>query len=111
MISVKSYTWDDLTWRETKRGVFKSAISLYPAEYIRIEHDWIIYGPVRVSFTWKPKSNSTSVEYEPLGKDEFNLDDPTEYPCRACGADRKMPCEGENIGCTFRVFLIDGGEL
>lgn len=108
---VKRYEWNDLAWREINEGVFSARISLLPSEYLHIEEGWEIDGPVRVSFRWRPKENITRARYRPLRKSEFDLDDPTEYPCASCGAERKAPCNGEKPECAFRVFFIGGGKL
>lgn len=111
MITRTRYTWDDLEWRETKAGVFTSHMSLFPAEYLEVEVGWQIHGPVRVSFTWRPEKQHTKARYRPLRKREFNLDDPQEYPCGACGAHRKSPCVGSDPACAFRVMFVGGGIL
>lgn len=108
---VKKYEWDTLAWRETKQGVFTSHVSLFPAEYLHIDNSWEIDGPIRVSFTWIPKDRITRARYRRLRKKEFDLDNPQEYPCVSCGADRKSPCIGDKPECIFRVFLLAGGKL
>lgn len=111
MITRKRFTWDDLNWRETKSGVLTSNKSLFPAEYLEIETGWEIHGPVRVHFSWEPSTQHTRVKYKPLRKKEFNMDNPLEFPCGACGAERLAPCVGNEPACAFRVFFISGGVL
>ncbi len=66
---------------------------------------------LKVPLSYGPKENITRARYRPLRKSEFDLDDPTEYPCASCGAQRKAPCNGEKPECAFRVFFIGGGKL
>lgn len=108
---VKRYEWSDLTWKETKQGVFTSHMSLFPAEYLVVEEGWEIDGPVRVTFHWVPERKTTRARYRPLRKSEFNLDNPLEYPCASCGAARLSPCVGDLATCTWRVFYLGGGKL
>lgn len=105
------YTWNDLSWRETKAGVFTSHISLFPAEYLEVEPGWEIHGPMRVRFAWEPEKQHTRARYKPLRRKEFDMDNPLEYPCGSCGSGRKTPCQGDDPACAFRVFFVGGGLL
>jgi hypothetical protein len=107
----KVYEWNDLAWRETKSDVKTACISLLPDESLRIEQGWEIQGPVRVHFAYSEKDNHTKVRYRNLRKREFDLDNPLEYPCGFCGAERFAPCKGNNLYCTYRVWTTNGGVL
>lgn len=111
MITRTRYTWNDLTWRETKSGVFTSHVSLFPAEYLEVEAGWEIHGPIRVRFAWQPATKHTRAYYKPLRRREFDMDNPLEYPCGSCGSPRKSPCVGSKPECAYRVFYVGGGML
>jgi hypothetical protein len=107
----RKYDWDTLVWREVKQGVFSSHANLFPAEYLHIDNSWEIDGPVRVSLKWDSSTKVTRIKYKSLRKRDFDMDNPQEYPCASCGADRKSPCTGDKFECTFRVFFLGGGKL
>jgi hypothetical protein len=107
----KKYTWENLVWEEVGDGLLECSVSLYPAEYLRIEEGWSIDGPARVTLKWTPSKKHTRVVVKPLSASEFNIDDPQEYPCASCGAVRKSPCVGNDTRCMYRVFSFSGGEL
>lgn len=108
---VRKYTWSDLTWTPYERETMRATVSLFPAEYLEIEEGWEIDGPVRVTLTWNPAKKHTRLRYKSLPSNEFDLDNPLEYPCVSCGVDRKSPCVGDKPTCAFRVFFVSGGEL
>jgi hypothetical protein len=108
---IRKYDWDTLVWREVKQGVFSSHANLFPAEYLHIDNSWEIDGPVRVSLKWDSSTKVTRIKYKSLRKRDFDMDNPQEYPCASCGADRKSPCIGDKFECTFRVFFLGGGKL
>lgn len=104
------YNWDNLSWeRNDKSNVQTSCVTLLADEYISIEEGWDIFGPIRVTFSYDMVTKHTQVEYEPLNDQEFDLDNPLEYPCDRCGALRLEPCNGNNPECVFRVFSTKGG--
>ena len=103
--------WDTVEWKTTRAGNQTATVLLNAGEYFHIEEGWEIDGPIRVSFTWIPKDRITRARYRRLRKKEFDLDNPQEYPCLSCGADRKSPCIGDKAECTFRVFFLAGGKL
>lgn len=107
----RKYDWDTLVWREVKQGVFSSHANLFPAEYLHIDNSWEIDGPIRVSLKWDSSTKVTRIKYKSLRKKDFDMDNPQEYPCASCGADRKSPCIGDKSECTFRVFFLGGGKL
>jgi hypothetical protein len=108
---IRKYEWDTLAWRETKQGIFSAHANLFPAEYLHIDNSWEIDGPIRVSLKWNSYTKATSIRYRKLRKKDFDIDNPQEYPCASCGADRKSPCIGDKQECTFRVFFLGGGKL
>ena len=108
---IRKYEWDTLAWRETKQGIFSSHANLFPAEYLHIDDSWEIDGPIRVSLKWNTSTKVTRIKYKSLRKKDFDMDNPQEYPCASCGADRKSPCIGDKFECTFRVFFLGGGKL
>lgn len=107
----KTYEWEDLKWNQVTPSISYARMNLLPAEKLRVEEGWEITGPIRVSFRWNKAENHTRIRYKALHVSKLNLDDPTEYPCAACGASRGTPCVGDDARCTFRVFLTTGGKL
>lgn len=107
------YIWESLEWITSKRNdnIKRAVVSLMPSEVLEIEEGWQVDGPVRVTLRYYKKEKRTTVSYAPLRKNEFDLDNPLEYPCASCGADRLEPCIGFNTQCTFRVFSTRGGKL
>lgn len=107
------YIWESLEWIPSTRNkdIKRAVVSLMPGEVLEIDNDWQVEGPVRVTLRYYQSKKRTLASYAPLGKDEFDLDNPLEYPCASCGADRLEPCIGFNTQCTFRVFSTKGGKL
>jgi hypothetical protein len=110
-LRVMRYAWEDLVWEEHPDELLVCTVSLYPAEYIRIEQGWEVDGPARVTLKWKPSKKHTRLLIKPLPASEFDIDDPQEYPCASCGAARKSPCVGDYPNCSLRVFSTSGGQL
>jgi hypothetical protein len=79
-------------------------------ELLRVEEGWEISGPIRVVFRHYEKENRTKASYSPLRESDWDIDNPLEYPCGYCGAERLEPCIGFNEICTYRVFS-QGGKL
>ena len=111
IIRKRKYTWDDLSWKNGKVDVLVAHVSLFAGEYLEVEKGWEIDGPIRVSLSYRPAIKRTRIKYKPLRRREFDLDNPLEYPCVACGADRLSPCTDDNPECAYRVFYLKGGLL
>lgn len=107
----KMYEWDTLEWKTTRAGNQTTTIMLNAGEYFYMEEGWEIDGPIRVKATYSIRTKKTNFRFSPLPKDKFDMDNPYEYPCVSCGAERLAPCVGDKPECTFRVFLMKGGML
>lgn len=107
----RKYTWDDLSWKNGKVDVLVSHVSLFAGEYLEVEEGWEIDGPIRLSISYRLNTKHTRIKYKPLRRREFDLDNPLEYPCVSCGADRLSPCIENNPECVYRVFYLKGGLL
>jgi len=116
-IRERKYEWDTLEWRYVRDDKGKQTdtrvadISLLAGEYLFIESGWEVEGPVRAIITHRENNNYTRIKYRPLPRNEFDLDNALEYPCKSCGAKRHEPCVGDKAECVFRVFLLTGGVL
>lgn len=103
--------WDSLEWKTTRAGNQTATIMLNAGEYLHVEEGWDIDGPIRVKITYSPRTDKTTARYSPLPSDKFDMDNPYEYPCASCGAERHVPCVGNKPECAYRVFLMKGGML
>jgi hypothetical protein len=103
--------WDSVEWKTTRAGNQTATVLLNAGEYFHIEEGWEIDGPIRVKITYSPHTDTTSARYSPLPSDMFDMDNPYEYPCASCGANRQEVCVGDKPECVYRVFLMKGGML
>jgi len=108
-----TYTWDSLVWKVSKRNpdIRRCELILYPAETLLTEDGSRVYGPCRVVYRHNTKTQRISANYLPLDSQHMDLDNPLEYPCGYCGAERFEPCIGFNDSCTYRVFSTKGSTL
>jgi hypothetical protein len=111
MMRERKCDWDDLVWKTTQSGNKTTRVDLLAGEFIHLEEGWEIDGPVSVYLTYLPSKDITRVRYKPLPHTMFDLDNPLEYPCAMCGAQRGVQCIGDNTECAYRVFFMKGGLL
>ena len=106
------YEFNDLVFYMTgTKNKYIAKVPLYPGDSVRIEADWFMYGPAMLTVWHERDTGRISLLQKPLPKDLFDLDNPLEYPCLACGAERFVACLGDNEECTYRVFHSLGGKL
>lgn len=110
-VRVMKYEWDNLAWSTDTHGHRVCELTLHAGEYLRIEEGWEVEGPTHVRISYNENDKHTQVEYAPLSREEFDLDNPYEYPCASCGSQRHAPCIGSKPECTYRVFYTRGGVL
>lgn len=82
-----------------------------PAETLMTEDGTRVFGPCRVVYRHNTKTKRVSANYSPLTSAHWDIDNPLEFPCAYCGAERLEPCIGFNDACTYRVFSTRGSSL
>ena len=104
--------WDSLEWQRSKKNpdMLKCEVVLMPDEVLNVEAGWQVAGPLRVVLRHRESKKHTKATYFPLRDTDWDIDNPLEYPCGYCGADRLEACIGFNDACTYRVFS-QGGKL
>lgn len=100
----------DLKWYQDGEDKTVALVNLFPGDDLFIELGWILHGPLQVKLI-KDTERGLQAVVRRLSKKVFNMDDPLEYPCYACGANRHVPCVGNQEECVYRVFWVRGGKL
>ena len=108
-----THTWDSLTWTISKRNsnLRRCEVILLAGETLLLEEGSRVFGPCRVILRHNTHTKRIYATYLPLTSEQLDLDNPLEFPCGYCGAERLEPCIGFNEKCVYRVFSINNGML